>query len=53
MVLFDTNVILRYILQDNPEMAENVEQQLSNSICLIPVEVVAEVVCVLSKVYKI
>ena len=53
MVLFDTNAILRYILQDNHEMAEAVEQQLSEHICYIPVEVVAEVVYVLSKVYNI
>ena len=53
MVLFDTNAILRYILQDNQEMADSVEQQLSNNVCYIPVEVVAEIVYVLLKVYKI
>ena len=53
MVLFDTNAILRYILHDNLEMAEEVKKQLFNNFCYIPVEVVAEVVYVLSKVYKV
>jgi len=53
MVLFDTNAILRYVLQDNQEMADSVEQQLSNNICFIPVEVVAEIVYVLLKVYNV
>ena len=53
MVLFDTNAVLRYILQDNLEMAEVVEQQMANFYCCVPVEVIAEVVYVLSKVYKV
>jgi len=53
MVLFDTNAVLRYILQDNLEMAEVVEQQMSNFYRCVPVEVIAEVVYVLSKVYKV
>jgi len=52
MVLFDANAILRYILQDDTEMVNSVEQQLSTSFCYIPVEVLAEVVYVLSKVYN-
>ena len=51
MVLFDANAILRYILQDNQEMVDSVEKQLSKNTCYIPVEVLAEVVYVLSKVY--
>ena len=53
MLLLDTNAILRYILQDNQEMADRVELQLSNNICYVPVEVVAEIVYVLLKVYHI
>ena len=53
MVLFDTNAVLRYVLQDNQEMADRVEQQLSNNLCYIPVEVIAEIVYVLLKVYNI
>jgi len=53
MVIFDTNVILRYILQDNQAMAEHVEEQLIRNVCFIPVEVIAEIVYVLSKVYGV
>ena len=53
MVLFDTNAILRYILQDNKEMADSVELQLSKEVAYILVEVIAEIVYVLSKVYKV
>ena len=53
MVIFDTNAILRYVLQDNNEMADTVEKIMSSELCYIPVEVVAEMVYVLSKVYKL
>lgn len=55
MLLFDTNAILRYILQDNPTMASAVEAELESNHgnCLIPTEVVAEMVYVLNKVYKV
>jgi predicted nucleic-acid-binding protein len=53
MVLFDTNAILRYILQDNLEMAEAVKNELEANDCFITVEVMAEMVYVLSKVYKV
>ncbi|MDR1781304.1 MAG: PIN domain-containing protein [Tannerella sp.] len=53
MVIFDTNAILRYILQDNQAMADMVEDEISKHVCLIPVEVVAEMVYVLLKVYGI
>jgi predicted nucleic-acid-binding protein len=53
MVIIDTNAILRYILRDSPEMAAEVKRQLSSDNCFIPVEVVAEIVYVLSKVYSV
>jgi len=53
MVIIDTNAIIRYILQDNQDMADLVEKQLMEVLCLIPTEVVAEVVYVLNKVYSI
>jgi len=53
MVLFDTNVILRYILRDNLAMTEKIKRQLSIEIGYVPIEVIAEVVYVLSKVYKV
>ncbi|MDR0794838.1 MAG: PIN domain-containing protein [Tannerella sp.] len=54
MVIFDTNAILRYILRDNPAMSAEVKNQLlTGEVCFIPVEVIAEIVYVLSKVYGI
>ena len=54
MKIFDTNAVLRYILRDNPAMADIVEKELeTDNQCLIPVEVIAEMVYVLSKVYQI
>ena len=53
MIVFDSNAILRYILQDNEEMASLVEKQIQETECFIPMEVMAEMVYVLSKVYKI
>ena len=52
MVIFDTNAVLRYILQDNLAMADEVEAILSEQLCFIPTEVIAEMVYVLSGVYK-
>jgi predicted nucleic-acid-binding protein len=51
--IFDTNVILRYILQDNKEMADKVESWIQRATYLIPIEVIAEVVYVLNKVYRV
>ena len=53
MVIFDTNAILRYVLQDNATMADAVEKELALNSCLLPMEVIAEMVYVLSKVYKV
>ena len=53
MVILDTNAILRYILRDNLAMVTEVKRQLSSDVCFIPVEVVAEVVYVLSKAYGV
>ena len=53
MIIFDTNAILRYILRDNLAMVAEVKSQFFNENCFIPVEVVAEIVYVLSKVYSV
>lgn len=53
MVIFDTNAILRYILQDNQIMVAEVKAQLLNANGFIPVEVVTEIVYVLTKVYSV
>ena len=53
MVIFDTNAILRYVLRDNLAMAAEVKSQLLTENCFIPVEVVAEIVYVLKKIYSL
>jgi predicted nucleic-acid-binding protein len=51
MVLFDANMILRFLLADNAEMAEEAERYLNESDVWVTVEVIAEVVYVLGGVY--
>lgn len=54
MEILDANVILRYLLLDNKELSLKAKEIIENSENLIvPIEVVAEVVYVLQKVYKI
>lgn len=52
MIMLDTNAILRFLLQDNQKMADSAEEQMLSKKYLVPIEVVAEVVYVLDKVYK-
>ena len=52
MLILDTNVLLRYLLDDNEEMADKAENLLNNNEILIPFEVVAEISYVLGSVYK-
>ncbi len=53
MKIVDANVILRYFLQDHVEMYTKAKNILENEFIQIPNEVIAEVVYVLEKVYKI
>lgn len=53
MVLFDTNVVLRYLLNDIPEMADEAEQLIKNDTVGVTTEVLAEVVYVLGGVYHL
>lgn len=52
MVIFDTNMILRYLLNDNAEMAEKAENYLNQAAVIVTIEVIAEVVYVLKGVYR-
>jgi len=52
-IILDANAILRFVLQDNLEQANSTEKILRSDKANIPLEVVAEVVYVLQKVYKI
>ena len=53
MVIFDANMILRYLLNDNKEMADKAEQYIEKEKVFVTVEVIAEVVYVLKGVYKL
>ena len=50
--MLDTNMILRYLLNDNQEMADKAEQYINDGDALITIEVIAEVVYVLKGVYS-
>lgn len=53
MNIIDANIALRYLLNDNKEQADNAAELFENKIIFIPTEVVAEIVYVLQKVYKV
>ena len=53
MVLIDANAILRYTLQDNIEMATTVKELIETQKVYAGLEVIAEVVYVLTGVYKL
>ena len=53
MVMFDTNMILRYLLNDNSIMYEKSKQFLKQGNVWVTLEVIAEVIYVLRKVYDI
>ena len=52
MVIFDANMILRYLLNDNQEMADKAEQYLETGDVHVTIEVIAEVVYVFKGVYS-
>ncbi len=52
MKILDTNMILRYLIRDNEDMAEQVRHILKTEKVLILSEVIAEVIYVMLKVYK-
>lgn len=51
--MFDANMILRYLLYDNKEMADKAEEYLSTRNVTVTIEVIAEVIYVLKGVYSI
>ena len=53
MLMLDANMILRYLLNDHPDMADTVEQLLSRGNVTVTIEVIAEVVYVLKRVYSL
>ena len=53
MKIVDANVIIRYLLNDVKDLAEKAVEIIENSRVYIPNEVIAEVVYVLEKVYRV
>jgi predicted nucleic-acid-binding protein len=53
MNIVDANVILRYLLQDAVQFLEQTRETMEDHNIFIPNEVIAEVVYVLEKVYKV
>jgi predicted nucleic-acid-binding protein len=53
MTIVDANIVLRYLLQDVEEFAEQAVEIIENNQIFLPFEVVAEIVYVLEKVYKV
>ena len=53
MIMLDANVMLRYLLNDNEEMALEAEKVIKAQNALVTIEVIAEVVYVLKRVYAI
>ena len=52
MIILDTNMILRYLLNDDQEMADIAEQHLNAGDASATIEVIAEVIYVLKGVYS-
>lgn len=53
MQMLDTNMILRYLLNDNRKMADEAEKVISEGSVQVTIEVIAEVVYVLKGIYSI
>ncbi len=53
MTLLDANYILRYLLNDHPQMYQEAKVVIGEKMCLILNEVIAEVVYVLNGYYEI
>lgn len=53
MILVDTNIILRYLLNDNEQLSSEAIKIISNNEIFIPTEVIVEVCYVLKKVYNV
>ena len=53
MLIIDANAVLRYLLNDNMEMAKTVNELLAKNEITLRYEIAAEVVYVLEKVYSL
>ena len=53
MIIIDTNIILRYLLNDNVELSKKAVEIIDNNNVYIPTEVIIEACYVLKKVYNV
>jgi predicted nucleic-acid-binding protein len=53
MHLVDANIVLRYVLNDHPQLSQDAADVLEHQTVTAPAEVVCEIVYVLQKVYHI
>jgi len=53
MQIVDTNIVLRYILDDHVPLSEQAKRIVDDNIVEVPIEVLCEVVYVLTSVYKV
>ena len=53
MPKIDANIILRYMMNDNPELSPKAKEIIEQNIVEVPIEVLCEVVYVLKGYYKI
>lgn len=53
MKIVDANIILRYLLNDTEDLVEKATVILENNEVFVPNEIIAEIVYVLEKVYKV
>lgn len=53
MIVVDTNIILRYLLNDNEELSSKATEIIDNNDIFIPTEVIVEASYVLRKVYNV
>jgi len=53
MQLIDTNIILRYLLEDDIKFTSQAEEIIENNNITVLTEVICEVVYVMQKVYRI
>ena len=53
MALVDANIVLRYVLNDHPQLSQQAADILERQMVIVPMEVVCEVVFVLQKVYRV
>ncbi len=53
MIIVDTNILIRYLLNDNEKLNKEATNIIENNDIFIPTEVIVEVSYVLNKVYNV